>query len=96
MAEIIPKKKYAFVWAALMILLFATWGLSCLDLKPFGMAVALTISVLKTVLIVLYFMHLKYSSRLVWVAAGTGLVWLIIFVDLTMSDYLTRGYSWSQ
>jgi cytochrome c oxidase subunit 4 len=96
MAEAIPKKKYAFVWAALMILLFATWGLSRLDLKPFGMAIALTISVLKTILIVLYFMHLRYSSRLVWVAAATGLVWLIIFVDLTMSDYLTRGYSWSQ
>jgi cytochrome c oxidase subunit 4 len=43
-------------------------------------------------IVILYFMHLRYSSRLTWVVAGAGFFWLFILMALTMSDYLTRAW----
>jgi len=96
MNALVSKTKYAAVWLALLVLLFATWGFSRLDLKSFNIVVAMTIALAKMLLIMLYFMHLRYSERLIWIFAGLGFIWLVIFVDLTLSDYLTRGFSWSQ
>ena len=96
MSTLISRKTYTWVWLALLGLLFLTWGLSRLDLKPFNLVIARAIALVKMLLIILFFMHARYSERLVWVAAGAGFVWLIIFLDLTLSDYLTRAYSWSQ
>ncbi len=62
------------------------------DLGPFNAIVALTIAVCKATLVVLYFMHVRYSSRLTWVFVSAGLFWLIIMVALTLSDYLTRPW----
>jgi cytochrome c oxidase subunit 4 len=53
---------------------------------------AMTIAVTKAVLIILYFMHVLYSSRLSWVWVGAGFFWLVIMFALTFSDYLTRGW----
>ena len=96
MAAKVSVKSYALVWIALMALLAATWGFSNLDLKAFNIVVALSIALAKMFLILLFFMHLKYSTKLVWVFAGAGFLWLFIMFDLVMTDYLTRGFSWSQ
>ena len=56
----------------------------------FGVVAALTIAFSKAVLIILYFMHVRYSSRLTMVMAGAGFFWLVILFALTFSDYLTR------
>jgi cytochrome c oxidase subunit 4 len=63
-----------------------------IDLKPFNIVIALAISVTKTVLIILYFMHIRYSTRLTWVYVGAGFFWLGILIILGMTDYLTRGF----
>ncbi|MBI2220843.1 MAG: cytochrome C oxidase subunit IV family protein, partial [Acidobacteria bacterium] len=63
-----------------------------LDLKFMNTIVALTIAVTKATLVVLFFMHVKYSTRLTWVVAASGVVWLAIMVSLTLSDYLSRGW----
>ena len=52
--------------------------------------VALTIAVVKATFVVLYFMHVRYSSRLIWVIVVSGLFWLAIMFVFTMADYLTR------
>jgi cytochrome c oxidase subunit 4 len=52
--------------------------------------IALTIAVIKATLVVLYFMHVRYSSRLIWVVFASALFWLAILFALTFSDYLTR------
>ena len=96
MAAKVSVKSYALVWIALMALLAATWGFSNLDLKAFNIVVALSIALAKLFLILLFFMHLKYSTTLVWVFAGAGFLSLFIMFDLVMTDYLTRGFSWSQ
>lgn len=96
MAHIVPKKTYGWIWLALLALLFATWAISRFDLKPFNTPIALAISFLKMALIVLFFMHLRYSRRVLWIFVCAGVIWLLILLELTMSDYLTRGFSWSQ
>ena len=87
----ISPKLYFVVWAVLLVLLFATWGMAQLNLRPFNAIVAMTIALLKMVLIILYFMHVRYSSRLTWIFAGAGFIWLAIFILLTLNDYFTRG-----
>ena len=52
--------------------------------------VALTIATIKATLVVLYFMHVRYSTRLVWVIVISALFWMGILFALTFSDYFTR------
>ena len=54
--------------------------------------VALSIAVFKATLVVLYFMHVRYSSKLTWVFVAAGIVWLFILFAFTLSDYMTRGW----
>jgi cytochrome c oxidase subunit 4 len=96
MTETISIRKYILIWSALLLLLLATWFFSRIDLHAFNSVIALSISILKMILIIVYFMHIRRGPRLVWVIAGAGFVWLLVLIDLTLSDYLTRGYSWSQ
>jgi len=54
--------------------------------------VALTIATIKATFVVLYFMHVRYSSRLVWVIVASALFWMGILFALTFSDYWTRNW----
>ena len=54
--------------------------------------IAMTIATTKATFVVLYFMHLRYSSRLVWVIVASALFWMAILFALTFSDYSTRGW----
>jgi len=54
--------------------------------------VALTIATVKATFVVLYFMHVRYSSRLVWVIVASALFWMGILFALTFSDYWTRNW----
>jgi len=87
----ITLKTYGAVFALLLILTAVTTGVAFLDLGSYLNAViALTIACAKATLVVLYFMHLRYSRPLTWVFAGAGLFWFLILATLTMSDVLTR------
>jgi cytochrome c oxidase subunit 4 len=83
---------YVTVFVALLILVIITVAVAFLNLGVLNNLVAMSIAVAKTLLIVLYFMHVRYSSRLTWVFAGAGILWLIILIVFTLSDYLTRGW----
>ena len=52
----------------------------------------LTIALTKAALVILFFMGVRWSSRLTWVVAASGFVWLLILFGITMSDYLSRGW----
>jgi len=75
-----------------MVLLLLTVAVAQFHLGAFGIVLALTIAIIKAVLVVLYFMHLRYSSRLTWVFAGAGFVWLAIMFAFILSDYVSRGW----
>jgi cytochrome c oxidase subunit 4 len=87
----VSRKTYFGVWIALLALLLLTWSLAEFDLGPFNNVAAIGISITKMLLIVLIFMHGRYEKPLTWVFIIAGVVWLLIMVDLTLSDYLTRG-----
>jgi cytochrome c oxidase subunit 4 len=92
MSAVISKKTYFIVWALLLVLLGATVGVAYLQLGRFNVVIAVGIAVIKATIIVMYFMHVRYSPRLVWVFAGAGALWLGIMLALTIGDYQTRQY----
>lgn len=85
------KKMYVGVWIALLSLLLLTWGLAEFNLGPLNNVAALGISITKMLLVVLIFMHGRYEKPLTWIFITAGVIWFLIMVDLTLSDYLTRG-----
>jgi len=91
--HIVSKKVYFVIFGALMILTALTVWVANIDLgsEKLNTVVALAIAVTKAMLVVLYFMHVRYSSRLTWVVVAGGFLWLLIMVGLTLSDYLSRG-----
>jgi cytochrome c oxidase subunit IV len=90
--HVVPKKIYYGIFGALMVLLVATVGVAYVHLGRWNVAAALTIAVVKALLIILYFMHVRYSSRLVWLFVGAGFFWLGIMFVFAFSDYLTRDW----
>ncbi len=90
--HVVPKSVYFLIFVALLALTGATVWVASVDLGPLNTVVALSIAVFKGLLVVLYFMHVRYSSRLVWVFAGAGFFWLIILIGLTMSDMISRDW----
>lgn len=85
-------KIYLRTTAALLVLLVATIAVAYVNLGPLNTIAAMSISVAKGLLIILFFMHVRGGSRLVWIAAATGFFWLGIMLALAMSDYMTRGW----
>lgn len=85
------KKSYLFVWVTLLLLLALTYGLANVDLGPFNNVAALAISITKMLLVVLFFMHGKYEKPITWIFICAGLIWFLIMVDMTLSDYMSRG-----
>jgi cytochrome c oxidase subunit 4 len=89
--HVVSVKLYATIFGALLLLTMATAGVAFIDLGgELNSIVALTIALGKTLLVVLFFMHVRYSSRLTWIFAGAGLFWLLILMSLTLSEVLTR------
>jgi cytochrome c oxidase subunit 4 len=95
--HIVPTKLYVQVFGALLVLTAITVAMSFYDLGGGRLhyanaVVALSIAVSKATLVVLYFMHVRWSSRMTWVFVGAGVFWLVILIGLTLSDVLTRGW----
>jgi cytochrome c oxidase subunit IV len=81
---------YYLVFAALIVLLLVTVLVAELDAGPLNFPLAAAIATIKAVLILLFFMHVRYSAPLIWLVAGAGFVWLAILFGLTLADYATR------
>ena len=90
-AHVLPIRGYMAVFVGLMGLTALTTWIAYRDLGPLNDLVAMSIAVTKALLVVLYFMHVRYSSRLIWVFAGAAVVWLLILFGLTLGDYETRA-----
>jgi len=85
-------KLYFLVFATLIVLTGVTVWVAYLDLGPLNTIAALTIACSKTLLVILYFMHVRYNSRLTWAFASVGFFWLAILIAFTMSDVRTRNW----
>jgi cytochrome c oxidase subunit IV len=91
-SHIVSPKVYFAIFASLILLTATTVAVAFVDLGSMNVAVALAIAVSKATLVVLFFMHLRYSERFTWVMVGAGLAWLAILIGLTLSDVLTRAW----
>lgn len=87
----LPIRVYFGVFVALMLLMVVTVVAAYYNLGPFNDIVAMAIAITKMTLIMLFFMHLRYSSRLTWIFAGVGFLFFAILIGITLSDYFTRG-----
>lgn len=87
---VISPKTYLATFVALLVLLALTVGISYVDLGSFHLAAGMGISLMKTVLIAVFFMHLKTASGLIRLSAAAGAVLLLILLGLTFADYVTR------
>ncbi len=85
-------RTYIGIFAALIVLALLTTGVAYLDLGVLNTVAWVAIAVTKATLVVLFFMHVKYERKLVFVFAIAGFVWLAILIVLISSDYLTRGW----
>src|SRR5215510_15714047 len=90
--HILPKRIYYTVFGILMLCTYLTVQIAFFDLGPLNTIAALGIAVFKATIVVLFFMHVKYSTRLTWLVVLGSLFWLFILLALTMSDYLTRAW----
>ena len=92
MEKVVQPRVYVRTCIALLALLALTWTIAYVDLGPFNLIIALTVAMAKAIIIALFFMHIKGSSRVLHLAAIAGVIWLLIMVSLTLSDYATRGW----
>jgi cytochrome c oxidase subunit 4 len=90
--HIVQPSTYAKVIGILMVLLLVTVWAAEVDFGILNVPIAIAIAVTKAVLIILFFMHVKYSSKLVWVFSGAAFVFVAIMFALTLSDYFTRPW----
>lgn len=90
--HILPTRIYFLVFGSLLVLTALTVAAALADLGLLNTVVAITIAVIKGLLVVLFFMHLRYSERLNWIFAGAAFFWLAILLGLIVSDYLSRGW----
>ena len=90
--HILPTRVYYTIFAILLLCTYLTWQIAYFDLGRLNTVAALGIAVVKAVLVVLFFMHAKYSTRLTWAVSIAGVFWLGMLLALTMGDYLTRGW----
>jgi cytochrome c oxidase subunit 4 len=90
--HIVPTRVYYAVFTTLMTLTGITVAVAFVDLGFLNIAMALGIAVIKATLVILYFMHVRYGTRLTWVVVASGFFWLGILIALGLSDYLSRGW----
>jgi cytochrome c oxidase subunit IV len=91
--HIVPLKTYVAVFLALAGLTVVTTAAAFVDLERMNTVVALVIAVTKMLLVILFFMHVKYSPGLTKIVVLAGFFWLAIMVSLSLADELTRGWT---
>ena len=90
--HVISLRTHLVIYAVLMVLLFVTIGVAYIDLRQVNAVTALVIATTKAVLIILYFMHVKFTGWLTKIFASAAFLWLGILIAFSLSDYLTRNW----
>jgi cytochrome c oxidase subunit 4 len=83
---------YYAVFSALIVGTGLTVAAAFVDMGAMNNVIMLTIACVKAALVVLFFMHVRWGTRLTWVVVASGFFWLLIMFGLTMTDYISRGW----
>jgi cytochrome c oxidase subunit IV len=90
--HIVPLRIYFIIFTSLMVLTAITVAVAYINLGPLNIVVALAIAVSKATLVILYFMHVRYSPNLTKLVVAGSFLWLLILLTITMTDYWSRGW----
>ncbi len=90
--HIVSPKVYIGVFLALVVFTISTYTIAKIDLGPFNALVAIIIAMIKSMLVILFFMHVKYSPKMTKVAIISGFFFLLILLTLSMTDYISRPW----
>jgi cytochrome c oxidase subunit IV len=90
--HIVPRTTYFSVFAALLVGTAITVFAANINFGKMNDVIAMTIAVTKMMLVLLFFMHVRYSSRLIWVIVASMFFWLLILLLLTLTDYSSRDW----
>src|SRR3954470_23576757 len=90
--HIVPKRVYFLVFATLIAMTWVTAWISTVDLGRLNIFVALSIAIFKASLVILFFMHVKYGTRLTKMIVLAGIYWLILLLFIAMLDLWTRNW----
>ena len=90
--HVVGPKTYLLILGALMVLTATTTGAAYLDMGVFNPIIALAIACLKAVLVILFFMHIRYSSKVMMLTVGAGFFTFLVLITMTLSDYISRNW----
>ncbi len=90
--HVVSLKVYFAIFAALMVLTAVTVAVAYVDLGALNTFVALAVAVTKATLVILFFMHVKYSTKLTWLVVASGFFFLAIMIAFTLADFVSRGW----
>ena len=91
--HVVSKKVYFLIFATLLVLTGVTTGVAFVDLGPWNTIVALIIACCKATLVILFFMHLRWSPRLMRIVVLSAILWLAILISLTTTDFFSRDWT---
>jgi len=90
--HVVAKRLYFFIFGSLLVLTALTTGMAYVDMGQWNTVVALVIACCKATLVILFFMHWRWSTRLVRVVILSALLWLVILISLTTTDFFSRDW----
>jgi cytochrome c oxidase subunit IV len=90
--HIVTPFQYLLVFGTLLLFTGITVGAAYIDLGVFNPIVALAIASFKAVVVILFFMHVKYQSRLVKITVGCGFFTFLVLITMTLTDYMSRAW----
>ena len=90
--HIVSPAQYAMVFATLLACTALTVFAADINLGVFNPIIALAIASFKGVIVILFFMHVKYQSKLIKVTVGAGFFMFLVLVTMTLSDYISRAW----
>jgi cytochrome c oxidase subunit 4 len=90
--HIVTPVTYAIVFVTLLAGTAITVAAAYVDLGIFNPVVALAIACTKAVIVILFFMHVKYQSRLVKLTVASGFFTFLVLITMTLSDYISRAW----
>jgi cytochrome c oxidase subunit IV len=90
--HIVGPKVYLLILLMLLVLTGVTTGVAYLDMGIFNPIIALAIACFKAVIVILFFMHIRYSSRVMMLTVGAGFFTFLVLITMTLSDYISRNW----
>jgi len=90
--HIVTPIQYCMVFGTLLVFTGVTVGAAYVDMGPLNPVVALGIACFKAVIVILFFMHVKYQSRLIKMTVGAGFFTFLVLITMTMADYISRAW----